>query len=76
MAGKHPHALALVTGSDVDEVWIYPDYESADAAYHKWWEDQDVPEDEIDEEIQQRYDGEYVTWATVRFFGWEGIPDG
>ena len=63
----HPPQVGLLIYSHrgVVEVEVYADPQDAQAAYHRWWAEQGIDPDAIEDAKSNRHDGESLDWVAA-----------
>lgn len=63
----HPPQVGLLIYSlrGVIEVEVYADPQDAQTAYHRWWAEQGIAPDDIEDIKSDRHDGESLDWQIV-----------
>lgn len=74
----HPPQVGLLIYSlrGVVEVEVYADPQDAKVAYHRWWAEQGIAPDDIEDARSNRHDGESLDWQIVPVKGSIDQPTG
>lgn len=74
----HPPQVGLLIYSHrgVVEVEVYADPQDAQTAYHRWWAEQGIAPDDIEDARSNRHDGESLDWQIAPVKGGIDQPTG
>ena len=57
--------LLIYSHRDIVEVEVYADSQDAQAAYHRWWAEQGIDPDDIEDVKSDRHDSESLDWTVA-----------